>query len=150
MIFFSSDKVTLVVEVAGLSVNHVTAVQAISLTRYPSVTRGRGRWFLSVAFILFYGFLFVDLSFLHANHFNFSLAFTTADGTLPLNKRKSVSVKKGFQQCFASKERKTHLVAYFKIIYVIAKSREVFSRPSMRMIFLATLFSSTWSEVFFS
>ena len=100
MIFVSSGKVTLVVEAAGLSVNHVTAVQAISLTRYPSVTRGPGRWFLSVAFFLFHGFLFVAFSFLHANHFNFSLAFTTGDGTLPLNKREGVSVRKGFQQRF--------------------------------------------------
>ena len=41
-------------------------------------------------------------------------------------------------------------MAYFKIIYDIAKSREVLSRLLVRMIFLATLFSSTWSEVLFS
>ena len=39
-------------------------------------------------------------------------------------------------------------MAYFKIIYVIAKGREVLSRLLVRMIFLPTLFSSTWSEVF--
>lgn len=100
MIFFSRDKVTLVVEVAGLSVNHVTTVQAISLTRYPSVTRGPGRWFLSVTFFLFYGFLFVAFSFLHANHLNFSLAFTTGDGTLSLNKREGVSVQERFSTPF--------------------------------------------------